>query len=166
VTEEEPETLEPVGERKIEMPDFESTPRPLQVIVGCCCAILGPALMAATLLLMFLALSESREESVPSSIIIFLLTMLGLGAMITVWAWRLLTGRTRSSDGGLLSPLGLEIAGFCMGIGHLCMLTGEPWALLDSGLVLSLVIACFVLARVRRRLARAMDPWYRERDDD
>jgi hypothetical protein len=84
------------------------------------------------------------------------IALVGLG--FCGWAFRLVTGRWRS-DGGLMSPWALRIAGTVFFLFAIFALIEREWTIVAAILPeLGFGVACFALARVRERHSTRSPP--------
>lgn len=122
--------------------------RPVQVVSGVTLAILGGlfAGLGVLLLLPPLAGGESGEAPLWLSAPIF---ATGVGSLVV--AVRLLRGRGRRQDGGLLSPTLLRLWGIVFLIFPIVAALQRSWVILESITLLAIAAGCFALARRRRR---------------
>ena len=96
----------------------------------------------------YVILTESDSEPVSLAV----LAALGaFGGLCLLPAWRLISGRRRPGDGGLLSPSALRIGGLFFVVAPVVMLFKMPWAFLEAACLLGAGAACFTLARHREQ---------------
>ncbi len=126
-----------------------------QVLGGTCCAVVGLALLALVAYAVHGELTDPGTEALSLTIVVFLLALSCLGLTLSVWAWRLLRGRPRRSDGGLVSLVWLTISGLWGLFGMVLVLARDPVRNLKALFALPVAFACFVLAWVRWRHVRA-----------
>jgi heme O synthase-like polyprenyltransferase len=75
--------------------------------------------------------------------------------MLCVVGWRMVSGRGRRSDGGLLPPVMLVVGGLVFMFLGLVTAFFAKWRGILLGLMwIIMSVACFSLARYRRRVAR------------
>jgi hypothetical protein len=126
-------------------------PRYLQVLVGVAIGLCGLGLLALATVAVYRVVRGF--QSVDQLLAVSLTTLVAVGSIFAVWACRLISGRGRKIDGGLLSPLGLIIAGILSLLAGGVMVYSRPLAFLEAvGMGLS-GLACLGLAlrRLRRR---------------
>jgi hypothetical protein len=138
---------------------FQPAGRRLEVAVGLVCGAFGSGLAALVAFVIYLDLRRGRLD-LEAAFLLITLAIAALAALLLVFAWRLLGNRGRSSDGGLLSPLGLRIGGVIFLAGPVsALLLAEPLQLLHASLSLAAAGACFSLARHREHhLAGELPP--------
>ena len=122
--------------------------RGLEVAVGLISGICGLSFCVLGIAIGASALGgENRFEALLVASIILV-----IGAPATLYAVRLLFPRLRASHGGIVGPLGLEIAGVCCLVLPVILLVTRQWGhLLLQLLHVGASTACFGLAQVRRR---------------
>jgi hypothetical protein len=76
-----------------------------------------------------------------------------VGYFMSVVGWRLLTGRGRKADGGLLPPAVVRVGGLLFMLGGVAEAFMNRWAVVGAAGLAILGFTCFALARHRERQA-------------
>ena len=133
--------------------DFERAPRFLEILVGLVSSVAGLgalALLTGTLL--------SWPTADPPNLTwrgLAVLALFGiLGYLLCIAGWRLLRGRGRKSDGGLLPPVMLRIGGVLFVLGGALEAYVSGWGILRLLGAALMAVTCFGLARYRSRQAQ------------
>ena len=134
---------------------YGSVSRPVQVgfgiVVGVaglfCLAVFGGAVW------IYLRAAGDRQSAVIAGTL-----FLFLGIPAVLFSFRLLSGRSRREDGGLLSPAGLRVAGVLFIAFPILSLLQGSWDWVLGLTHLGVSTACFTLARYRRRLRATLQP--------
>jgi hypothetical protein len=121
--------------------------RPMRVVVGLVLTIMGGGLLALFALLLYALLKGGEKK-----IVVGLCIIGTVGVSLCVVGIRLITGRRRR-DGGLFSPWVLRFAGVFFIAMPLVFLFAHRtlYAILESGLMVSAGVACFVVANRREQ---------------
>jgi len=129
--------------------------RPAQVLAGIALGVLALPFLLLGVLGVYATLSEPEPEPAPLAVF----AALGaFGGLCMFPAWRLISGKRRRGDGGLLPPSALRAGGVFFLVAPIAMLFEMPWAFFEAGSLLGAGIACFALARHReQRSAAASD---------
>jgi hypothetical protein len=137
-----------------EVESTDRAPRYLEVIVGVVASLFGMALLGLTgLALLRATVADVLELGWVESIILVVFVLAGY--LFCVVGWRLLTGQGRRSDGGLLPPSMLTFGGVLFLVGGVIVALQGKFGLVHAVSSWASAVTCFVLARYRRRLARA-----------
>jgi uncharacterized membrane protein len=134
-----------------EVASLERAPRYLELVLGVACAAIGLVSLGLLAFALF-KWSIAADRSISRHDLAVLLGFCLVGCLLSALGWRLLTGRGRNSDGGLLSPWLLRTGGAFFVVGGVAVAISR-WAIF-TGLGLAIVgVTCFRLASYRGRHA-------------
>jgi hypothetical protein len=128
---------------------FSEVSRPVQIMVGVILGVAGLLCFAIVVAACVLA-ATPRADRTNSAIVgsLFLL----FGAPATVFAVRLISGRGRRGDGGLIGSIVLRVSGVGLLLFPLISLLQGSWDWLLGLVHIGASGACFSLAAYRERL--------------
>jgi hypothetical protein len=134
---------------------FKAPSRRAQVLAGLALGVLALPFLVLGVLGVRATLSEPEPEPAPLAVF----AALGaFGALCMSPTWRLVLGKRRRGDGGLLPPAALRAGGVFFLVAPIAILFEMPWAFLEAGGLLGAGIACFALARHRDRRSAPPPP--------
>ena len=128
---------------------FGTVSRSTRVAVGVAAGIAGLFSLAIVAGAVLLAM-RPHADFMNSAIVGSLFLVLGLPAML--FAYRLISGKARPTDGGLLSPTSLRVAGAAFLVFPALSLVQGSWHWVLGLVHLGACGACFTLANYRERL--------------
>lgn len=134
---------------------YDPVSRTTEILVGCCSALAGLILLGGGPWLLVRTLKHAPEGSMATILIIIEIAVIGLGVVFGLWAFRLLTGRARRSDGGLLSPVALTVVTLVFAGMAVLWLVLRPWNVTGTLSLCSMALAVYILARARRKHLRS-----------
>ena len=135
---------------ELDRPLQRESPRYMEILVGVVCAALAVAFLALWLGTMTEMLSGSDNTEVLSKVA-FLIGSWSIATMLFVFARRLITGRGRDSDGGLMPPGALRLGAVIFSVGGLFLMFVGARGVLHGIEAISMAAVCLGLARHRRR---------------
>ena len=126
-----------------------NAPRGLEVGAGIILALLSLGLLGAGGLVLYRLVTGRLIEA---GVFWVGVSALVIGAVLSRLSLRLVAGERDRSDGGLLSPTSLRLAGACFVIAPVLMIF-ENWIhLIHLAASISCAVACFLLAARREQL--------------
>ena len=128
---------------------FGSVSRTTQVVAGVVLAIAGLFCLAVVAGTVWLSLRPHPDYT--NNVIVGTLFLI-FGAPATLYAIRLILGRARAADGGLMGPTSLRVAGAAFIVFPLLSLAQGRWDWVLGLVHVGFCAACFTLARFRERL--------------
>ena len=126
------------------------SPRYMEILAGVVCAGLAVAFLALWIGTMNEMLSGSDNTEVLSKVA-FLIGSWCIATMLFVFARRLITGRGRESDGGLMPPGTLRLGAVIFSVGGLLLMFVGARGVVRGVEAILMAAACLGLARHRRR---------------
>ena len=133
----------------------QPAPRTAEIVTGTLSLLLGLVLAALGAVgVVGVVRGGFRGDEAPAGALVAAGVALALGLMCFVLAWRLLTGRGRKKDGGLLSPTALRLAALpflALPMGHavLALLKFGRLRLGEFGISFGAAAAAWTAARYR-----------------